>query len=210
MAELLYIESSPRNEFSVSIKIARAFMEAYKKANPGDSIKTLKLFEMDLPPFDGFTIASKYKILRGSAPTTLEEKKAWSRVEALIYEFKHADKYLFAVPMWNFGIPYRLKHYIDILVQPGYTFRVANGGYEGLLFGKRAMAIYARGGQYPQGTPAAAFEMQQRYLEMILQFMGIQDIRSILAESTLGGGLEAEQKAAREGIAQVEMMVNGF
>jgi putative NADPH-quinone reductase len=24
--------------------------------------------------------------------------------------------------MWNFGIPYKLKHYIDVLTQPGQTF----------------------------------------------------------------------------------------
>lgn len=210
MAELLYIESSPRKEFSSSIKVANAFIDAYKKTNPGDSVKTLKLFEMDLPAFDGFTIASKYKILRGSAPTSTEEKKAWARVEALIYEFKSADKYLFAVPMWNFGIPYRLKHYIDILVQPGYTFRVVDGGYEGLVLDKRAMAIYARGGSYAEGTPGAALDMQQKYLELILQFIGIEDIRSILVESTLGGGREGEQKAVQEGIDQADMLVNGF
>ena len=33
-----------------------------------------------------------------------------------------ADKYVPAIPMWNFGIPYRLKQNINILVQPGYTF----------------------------------------------------------------------------------------
>lgn len=210
MANLLYIESSPRKEWSVSIKVANAFLDAYQKANPADSVKTLKLFEMDLPPFDGFTIASKYKILHGSSPTSAEEKKAWARVEEIIYEFKSADKYLFSVPMWNFGIPYRLKHYIDILVQPGYTFRVADGGYEGLVTDKRAMAIYARGGSYAEGTPGAALDMQQKYLELILQFIGIEDIRSILVESTLGSGRDGELKAAQEGINQAGLLVMGF
>lgn len=210
MAELLYIESSPRKEFSSSIKVANSFIAAYKEANPADTVKTLKLFEMDLPAFDGFTIASKYKILKGSSPTTPEERKAWSRVESIIYEFKNADKYLFAVPMWNFGIPYRLKHYIDILVQPGYTFRVADGGYEGLVSDKRAMAIYARGGSYAEGTPMAALDMQQKYLELILRFIGIEDIRSALVESTLGSGRDAEQKAVQEGIEQARMLVMGF
>lgn len=43
-------------------------------------------------------------------------------VEDVIEQFTAADKYLFSLPMWNFGIPYKLKHYIDVIVQPGYTF----------------------------------------------------------------------------------------
>lgn len=50
--------------------------------------------------------------------------------------------------MWNFGIPYRLKQYIDILVQPGYTFSYSpEQGYTGLV-NKPAAVVYARGGDY--------------------------------------------------------------
>ena len=80
--------------------------------------------------------------------------KVWKGVERVIEAFKSADKYVFSVPMWNFGIPWRLKQYIDILVQPGSTFRYDEEGYRGLVTGKRAFLAYARGGEY--GAPEAA------------------------------------------------------
>ena len=30
--------------------------------------------------------------------------------------------------MWNFGIPYALKYYIDAIVQPGYLFQYTPDG----------------------------------------------------------------------------------
>ena len=34
-----------------------------------------------------------------------------------------ADRVLISTPMWNFGIPYKLKQWFDLIVQPGITFR---------------------------------------------------------------------------------------
>lgn len=42
----------------------------------------------------------------------------------MIERFKGADKYLFSLPMWNFGVPCKLKKYIDVIVQPTYTASV--------------------------------------------------------------------------------------
>jgi FMN-dependent NADH-azoreductase len=119
MARLLYIEASPRKDRSASIKVARAFVEEYKKKHPADAVDTLDLWKTDLPAFDGDVIDSKYVILHGKQPTP-EQKKAWEAVEKVIDRFKSADKYLFSLPMWNFGIPYKLKHYFDVIVQPTY------------------------------------------------------------------------------------------
>lgn len=120
MNKLLYIKASPRSGRSHSIAVADAFIESYRKSHPGDEILTVDLFEKDLPGFDGLAVNAKYTILHGEEHTR-EELLAWRAVEEVIEEFKAANKYLFAVPMWNFGIPYRLKQYIDLLVQPTYT-----------------------------------------------------------------------------------------
>ena len=34
-----------------------------------------------------------------------------------------ADRVLISTPMWNFGIPYKLKQCFDLIIQPGLTFR---------------------------------------------------------------------------------------
>lgn len=118
---------------------------------------------------------------------TQEQKDAWRTVEKVIAHFKEADKYLFSLPMWNFGIPYILKHYIDVLVQPGYTFSYTPAeGCKGLMTDKKALAIYSRGGAYGPGTGAEAYDLQSKYLEVILGFIGITDLSRIVIEPTSG------------------------
>ncbi len=185
MAILLYIEASPRKERSASIKVAKAFLDTYRKTHPGDTVDTLDLWKTELPAFDGDVIDSKYVILHGQQHTP-EQKKAWGAVEKVIERFKSADKYFFSLPMWNFGIPYKLKHLIDVIVQPTYTFSYSpKEGYRGLVTGKPAVIVYARGGEYPTGTDGEGFDLQKRYMELILGFIGFRDIRSIVIEPTL-------------------------
>jgi FMN-dependent NADH-azoreductase len=186
MANLLYIQASPRPDRSYSIAVAKAFLSSYVLAHPQDNVVTLDLFQADLPVFDGFMLNAKYSILHGKKLSP-EEARVWKKVEQIIDEFKSADKHVLATPMWNFGIPYRLKQYIDILVQPTYTFLYTpEKGYEGLVLGKPLMAIYARGGEY-SAEAYKPYEMQKSYIELIFSFMGFSDMRSIIIEPTLMG-----------------------
>jgi FMN-dependent NADH-azoreductase len=210
MGKLLYIQASPRAGRSHSMAVADAFVEAYRANNPNDEIVTLDIFKRDLVPFDGLAVQAKYTILHGQKHSQ-EELNAWKAVEAIIEEFKSANKYVMAVPMWNFGIPYRLKHYIDIIVQPGYTFSYTpEEGYKGLVTGKPVFVAYARGGEYPPGTDYEAFDLQKRYLEMILGFMGFTDIRSIVVDPTLMAGLEVAKAKRESAIEKAKQMAKDF
>jgi FMN-dependent NADH-azoreductase len=185
MTHLLYIEASPRKKRSSSIEVANVFLDSYREHHPDDQIETIDLWHQDLPPFDGDIIDSKYAIMHGQAHTEAQ-RKAWRAVELIIDDFKKADKYVISLPMWNFGIPYRLKHYFDLLIQPSYTFSYSpNEGYKGLVTGKPVLAIYSRGGAYGPGTGAEGFDFQKSYLEAILKFIGFTDTRSIVIEPTL-------------------------
>ena len=193
MAKLLYIESSPRKERSSSIAVAHEFLDAYRAQHPNDTIETVDLWNVHLPHFDGDVIDAKYSILHGQ-PHTPSQARAWQAVRKLAEEFKSADKYVISLPMWNFGIPYVLKHYIDVLVQPGLTFSFSPAeGYKGLITGKPVLVVYARGGAYGPGTGAEAYEQQARYLQQVLGFIGFTRIESIFVEPTLAA---PEQKAA--------------
>jgi FMN-dependent NADH-azoreductase len=179
MARLLYIEASPRKERSASIEAANTFISEYERSHPEDIVETLDLWATHLPEFDGHVIDSKYVILHGLEHTE-EQRQAWKAV------FTRADKYLFSLPMWNFGIPYKLKHYFDVIVQPGYTFSFSpEEGYKGLVTGKPIATIYARGGAYGSGTGAESYDLQKAYLEHILTFIGFSDFQTILVEPTL-------------------------
>ncbi len=99
--------------------------------------------------------------------------------------------------MWNFGIPYKLKHYIDVLTQPGLTFSYSpSEGYKGLVTGKPAAVVYARGGSYPPGSGAEGMDFQKSYFETLLKFIGFTDIRPIVVEPTLADKGSVEKTIA--------------
>jgi FMN-dependent NADH-azoreductase len=208
MSKVLYIQASPRGKRSHCITVADRFLQEYRQRNPKDEIIILNVFTRLLPSFDGTAVQAKYSIMRGK-PHTADEAEAWKVVEKEIDLFKSAEKYIFAVPMWNFSIPYRLKLYIDILVQPTYTFTMdEKGAYKGLLTGRKAFVAYASGGQYPAG-PMAAYDHQKPYLELILGFMGITDVRSVRAEGTLAGP-EVAEKSQAEALETAARLAEGF
>jgi FMN-dependent NADH-azoreductase len=197
MKTLLYIKASPRDDRSHSHTTAQAFLSAYQQKNPQDKIITIDLFKESLPEFDNFAAESKYAIMHGREKTA-EQVKKWSQIEKVIEQFKSADKYLISTPMWNFGIPYKLKHYIDILVQPSYTFTVTNSGYKGLAGGKPICVIYARGGNYDENSP---MDFQKKYLDFILGFIGFTDIKTVICQPMLSDEKtvnEAQAKAVSE------------
>jgi FMN-dependent NADH-azoreductase len=209
MSKVFYIQASPRIERSYSIAVADAFISAYKQSNQKDEVVTINLFKKDLPPFDGLTVQAKYTILHGLKHSP-EELAAWKKVEEIITEFKSADKYVMAVPMWNFGIPYRLKQYLDIIVQPTYTFSFSpQEGYKGLVKGKPIFVSYSRGGAYPKGSAEEAFDLQTKYFQLALGFIGFTDIRTLVVEPTLAGPDMAKKKR-EEAIAKAKEMAKAF
>jgi FMN-dependent NADH-azoreductase len=196
MSKLLYIEASPRGDRSKSSQVAKAFVEAYQKANPEDTVEHINLWKLSLPTFDGDMLEAKYAVMSGQNQTP-EQAAAWKTVADMAEVFKSADKYLISVPMWNFSIPYKLKHYIDIITQPGLTFSFTPGeGYKGLVSGK-AVVIYSRGGAYGEGTGGEAYDLQTKALGMHLGFIGITDQINILVEPTLAAPNAVESTVAK-------------
>lgn len=184
MTKLLYIQSSPRKDRSISSMVAKAFLDAYGKKDPKQDVETVDLWSVSLPEFDGDIVNAKYRILHGQEASMVEQN-AWKAVVDVFARFNCADKYLFSLPMWNFGIPYKLKHFIDLIVQPGLAFSFdQETGYTGLVTGKPAVVIYSRGGSY-LGDAGNTFDFQKPYFETFLNFIGITDIRSIVVEPTL-------------------------
>jgi FMN-dependent NADH-azoreductase len=118
--------------------------------------------------------------------------------------FIAADRYLFATPMWNGGIPYRLKHYIDIVHQPGLTWDLnPKTGFFGLLKNKHATVVLTSGA-YAQGAPAGfGPDYQSTYLRDWFAQSGVEEIDEVRFQPTLltldpAGGLE---KATNDALA---------
>ncbi|MBN2216035.1 MAG: NAD(P)H-dependent oxidoreductase [Pirellulales bacterium] len=207
MARVLHIAASPRGNQSKSLQVAQAFLEEYRRRTPNDEISYRNVFTMQLPDFDGLTLQAKYNFLHAQENSDAQ-LQAWERVEAVIADFKAADKYVLSIPMWNFGIPYRLKHYLDILVQPGYTFSFnPKSGYAGLLPDRPVVAIYTRGGDYAE---AAHLDFQKPYMETILGFVGLSNIKSIVIEPTLSGGPDRTTERIEQAIVKAKELARSF
>jgi FMN-dependent NADH-azoreductase len=182
MARLLYIEASPAKSTSHSIDVAKVFLQAYQEMHPQDELQAIDLWAADLPPFDGETIEAKFAVLR-KKEFTLEQRARWDAVQRISRHFNAADKYIFSVPMWNFGVPYRLKHYIDVVTLAGENWSWSRGeGYKSLLSGKKALLVYASAGDYGAGDPS---DFQKPYMRRWLKFIGVTDIQEISVAPTL-------------------------
>ncbi len=87
--------------------------------------------------------------------------------------------------MYNFGIPARLKAWVDHIVRAGVTFRTnADGSYTGLLTGKKTTVIIASAGEYTPGAPAEGLDTLKPYLREILRFIGVTEVTFLQSGST--------------------------
>ena len=190
-----YIECSPRGDRSHSTKIALAYLEQAKTNIPDLELNNINPWSLDLPEFNGEMLDAKYSVIRGDNPSD-GEISAWSRVKNIFDEFNDADHYLFSVPMWNFNIPYKLKHYIDIVTQPGMSWSYTpEDGYKGLMTDKTATVIYATGDGYSEGTGFESFDMQKPYVNLWLTFLGFKKIEKVVIDRTLFDAETAEKNA---------------
>lgn len=207
MTRLLHIESSPRKSRSASREVAHAFIEAYRAEHADASLETLDLWRTPLPEFDGPALEAKYAGLSGT-PLTDAQRNAWSGIHALAQPLHDADTLLLSVPLWNFSIPYKLKHFIDAVSQKDVLFSFdPQAGFGGLLRGKRAVVVYARGLDYARDsiTPSERFDFQKPFVEAWLQFVGVEDIETVIVEKTLFGP-ELETAARLEACAKAEAL----
>ena len=208
MAKLLYVETSPRKQRSASIEVARAFLDAYRHANPADSIEEIDVWNLDLPEFDEAAFEAKYAGIEGRARTPAQQV-VWDRFVALAQPFRDADKIVFAVPMWNWGIPYKLKHLIDVISMKDVLFTFDERGLLGLLGGKKALLVLAKGVDYSAGSATAAWDQQTPYLTVWLNSLGITDITVLPVEKSLYGP-EVDRSARDAATASGRALATSF
>ncbi|WP_260963147.1 FMN-dependent NADH-azoreductase [Pseudomonas citri] len=202
MTTLLHIECSPRKQRSASLEVARSFITRYRENAPDTDIVTLDLWSLALPEFDDLALEAKYAGLNGT-PLTAAQQDAWNTLKDLADHLHRADVLVMSVPLWNFSIPYKLKHFIDLVSQKDILFSFdPEHGLEGLLVNKTAVVMYARGLDFSAQsiTPATRFDFQKPYVEAWLKFVGVTDVHSVIVEKTILG--EDVDRSAREAANQ--------
>ena len=189
---VLQINASARREGDNSTRVANSVVARLRSADPAITL-TLRDLAIDPHPLLDETAL-------GALFTPADKRSAAqaARValdDALIAEVQAADVIVLGVPMYNFGVPAQLKHWIDAIARNGVTFRYTEKGPEGLLKGKKVYVGLARGGRY-RGTEG---DSQVPYLKTVLGFLGMTDVHFIYAE-----GLNMGPEAAQQGFAEAE------
>jgi len=198
MTTLLHITSSPRGAESESIAIANAFVDCYRDAHPNVAVGTFDLWDGSLPEFGPAAAAAKKTTFGGGIPVG-EQAAAWRAAQDTFRRFDAADRLLFSVPMWNAGVPYILKQFIDVVSQPGMVFGVdPQTGYSHLLAnkGKKAAVVYTSAVWGPPLGPEFGRDFQSTYFDDWLRWIGIEDIVAIRYHPTLTGDAAEARRAA--------------
>jgi FMN-dependent NADH-azoreductase len=179
MTRLLHISASPRGGASESLAIAEEFLTVARDVRPDVEIDTFDLWDGTLPEFGPAAAGAKMAVFAGQAPTG-EQAAAWEAARSTFERFAAADEYLFTVPMWNHGVPYILKQFIEVVSQPGMVFAFDPAvGYTGLLTGKKAAVIYTSAVYGAGRPPSFGSDFQAPYLDSWLRWTGIDDITII-------------------------------
>ena len=204
MTRLLHISASPRGEASESLGLATAFLDTYRQANPGVDVEHYDLWDGTLPEFGPAAAKAKMDVFAGVEPSG-ENVAAWAAAKATFARFDAADRYLFSVPMWNSGVPYVLKQFIDVVSQPGMVFGFDPvTGYEGLLTGKKAAEIYTGAVWGEDRGPEFGSDFQKPFFEGWLRWAGIDDITSVRFQPNLAAAdVDLARKKAHAAVLDV-------
>ena len=203
MTTLLHISASPRGTKSESLALAETFLTVYADTHPDVDIKTWDLWDGSLPEFGPAAAHAKMAVFAGADPLR-DQAAAWLAAKNTFARFAAADAYLFSVPMWNAGIPYILKQFIDVVSQPGMVFGFdPELGYTGMLTGRKAAVVYTSAVYGPGRPPSFGSDFQAPYLRDWLNWAGINDVTEVafrpnLATADADLGRQAAHAAARD------------
>lgn len=197
---LLHISSSLFGDQGKSSQLADHFIAQWQQQNPAGRVTRRDLAANPIPHLDGATFQAN---LTPADKRTPEQQALAATADEAIAELQNHDVLVLSVPMYNFGIPSTLKAWIDSVARAGTTFRYTSNGPEGLLKGKKAYVLAARGGAY-QGTPN---DTQTPYLKTFLGFIGITDVTFVYAEK-LNMSADQQPKILADAKAQIDTLIS--
>ena len=174
MARLLFVDACVRGERSSTLKLARRFLEAYRRANPEDEIVERDLMEERLEP---------------QYPEVLAERDAlWEagRLEEPMFaparQFAAADKIVLAAPFWDLSYPAILKIYLERISVTNITFGYDESGRSvGLCRAEKLLFITTRGGDFSR-PETSWMESGAGHIRALCAMYGIPSFQLLCAE----------------------------
>ncbi len=169
MKTLFYLSTSPRGERSHSRKMGNYFLKQFLTTRPDWRVDELDLSQHSLPEMGATLVSARMKVAAGEEPDE-RERAAWEAVKLEFHRFEASDFYLISMPLWNFGLPFALKHYIDLITQPGLAFESrGHKASRGVLDGRRMAVVYTTGS--PESDERG--DLVKQHLKKWAEFVGI-------------------------------------
>lgn len=195
MTNLLVVETSPRGKASVSRHLTKRFVANWQGVNPTGVVVRRDLAKDALPHV---TMPWLSAYFTPPQALTADMVGQLSLSDTLVAELLAADELVIATPVYNYNVPASLKAWVDHIVRKGLTL-----GFDGkgLLTRKKATVLLASGGIYGKASPIDHLNFAPRYLEAILNVVGITDVTVVH-----GGGA----KAVDLGQASMEAFVDAL
>ena len=179
MSTIFRLDASIRGEGSVTRAIASTLQSAITDELGDHSIVRRDVGLKPLP-----STAWAAAVSSGYIPEearSAEQKVARARATALADELIGADAYIFAIPLYNFGVSQHVKAWIDLVItEPRFA-----PGAERLLAGRPAFLVIARGGGYAPGTPRDGWDHATAYYKRIFADVWGLSLEIIESELTL-------------------------
>ncbi|MEJ3658426.1 NAD(P)H-dependent oxidoreductase [Actinomycetes bacterium KLBMP 9759] len=195
---LFRLDSSIRQQGSVSRQVADTLEKAWSGRHPDGTVIRRDLTAEPLPPTAWTSAAGGVYDPQG--PRSPQAAAAGALSAALVDELLASDVVVVATSLYNFGVSQHLKNWIDlVLLDP----RAQAGN--NLLDDRPVTLVVARGGGYGAGTPREGWDHATPYLVRIFSDVMGADVTVVEAELTLADVVPAMAELrplAAESLAQ--------
>jgi FMN-dependent NADH-azoreductase len=210
MKKLLYITVNSKSEhLSASKTVGRAFINKFIEKNPDFEVDELDLYKCHIPRLEYEYFEKRNCMISEKDFNRLDEKQQQEvhKIVKLTDQFKEADMYVIAAPMWSLSFPSPLKEYMDCIIMDGKTISIEKDKIKGLLSDKHRAMVYIQssGGSIPWML-RIVLNKGLNYIEDIMKTMGIEVFEELLVDST--GTTEDEKvHAIEEGKSKIDGIV---
>lgn len=210
MKKLLYItvNSKPEN-ISASKTVGRAFVNRFLELHEEFQVEELDLYETKLPRLQYEYFEKRNSLVKKDAFDKLNEKgkEEVHQIVKLIDQFKEADMYVIAAPMWSLSFPAPLKEYIDCIIADEKTIKISKDKIEGLLNDKVRGMVYIQssGGAIPWMLKMV-MNKGLNYIESIMKVSGIKRFEELLVDGT-GFTEEEKEEAIKKAMEKIDGVI---
>jgi FMN-dependent NADH-azoreductase len=177
---LFRLDASIRTEGSASRALADIVEHRWRQVAPAAQITRRHLVSDPIPNDAWHTAVGAWHLSEGDRDP--RQQSAVDLARSLADELSVADAYLFAVPLYNFGVSQHFKTYVDLVATDPRMADVTPA-----TAGKPGVLVTVQGGNYSPGTPKEGWDHATSWMRRILEDVWQIELDVVTREFTLVG-----------------------